>query len=75
MWKFNYNTLEWTFIGGVIATSDKGSSSWPSARYLGAQWIDNDGTLWLFGGWGVLPDGSQCTCDLFSVNLTSFQGG
>lgn len=59
LWKFNPETLEWTWIGGSpIAEQDpiygtKGESSpsnFPGARETSATWTDNSGNFWLFGG-------------------------
>jgi hypothetical protein len=60
MWKFNYRTLEWTFLGGTYSILEE-TVSWPSSRFGGATWIDTSNVLWLFGGWGVLPGGASGT--------------
>lgn len=61
LWKFDPATLEWTWISGSN-TSDqlgrygtKGSPdilSIPGARSGASPWVDPQGNLWLFGGWG-----------------------
>jgi hypothetical protein len=35
-------------------------SNIPGARYGGTSWRDNDGKLWIFGGYGF-AEGSKCT--------------
>jgi hypothetical protein len=64
MWKFNYVTLEWTFLGGTTLSSQISTETWPSARFHGGMWIDSAGALWMFGGWGVQSDGSECTAHI-----------
>jgi hypothetical protein len=60
LWRFNSETLEWTWMKGSQEESDPGSfgemgvpaeSNAPPARGFGvANWTDNDGNLWLYGG-------------------------
>jgi len=63
LWMFNPSTLEWTWVGGesrivgfgtceTLGTPD--STSTPGMREFSASWIDNNGDLWLFGGWGMV---------------------
>ena len=59
MWMFNYVTLNWTLLGGDTNGGQSSTTNWPSARYIGCNWIDDDGSLWMFGGWGVNA-GTEC---------------
>jgi hypothetical protein len=61
LWKYSTSTGEWTWIGGPSTAQDKGvygtkgtpsSTNVPSSRYAAVTWQDNNGNLWLFGGWG-----------------------
>jgi N-acetylneuraminic acid mutarotase len=61
LWKFDPVTLEWTWVSGSN-TADQlgrygtkgspGAANIPGARDGAAPWIDPQGDLWLFGGWG-----------------------
>jgi hypothetical protein len=61
LWKFDPVTLEWTWLSGSN-TADQlgrygtkgspGAANIPGARDGAAPWIDPQGDLWLFGGWG-----------------------
>jgi len=61
LWNFVPTTLLWTWISGsdiggragtygTLGTAD--SSNVPGARYFAVSWIDAQGKLWLFGGYG-----------------------
>jgi len=61
LWKYNVSTNEWTWIGGsnlADATAIYGSQGVPSSlntpgsRMGAASWTDNNGNLWMFGGYG-----------------------
>ena len=61
LWKFDPATLEWTWVSGSNAVSQRGvygtkgtaaSSNVPGARGGAVSWIDSQGRLWLFGGVG-----------------------
>lgn len=54
-------TVEWTWVSGDNTVDEKGwygtkgvanSRNKPGARQNGAEWIDDNGDLWLFGGYG-----------------------
>ncbi len=63
LWKYNLTTGEsvWltgsnplTSVAGVYGTKGVASTTnTPGSRYGGATWMDNNGDLWLFGGYGV----------------------
>ncbi|MCB0737945.1 MAG: T9SS type A sorting domain-containing protein [Bacteroidetes bacterium] len=55
-----YENGNWHFVGqsnshhGEVGKSD--SSNWPGYRSSAINWIDDDGNLWLFGGYGYDAD-------------------
>ncbi len=64
MWKFDVTTNQWTWVSGESANNNVDGiyrvmgipsiNNYPSARGWGANcWTDNNGDLWLFGGFGV----------------------
>ena len=62
LWKFDSATLEWTWVTGSNAHSQAGvfgtkgtaaPANTPSARFRSVSWIDGEGKLWLFGGYGI----------------------
>ncbi|NTV79808.1 MAG: hypothetical protein HGA24_00065 [Candidatus Aminicenantes bacterium] len=62
LWKFDPATLEWTWVSGsdlaiqpgVYGTKGIASpSNVPGARDGAVSWLDSQGNLWLFGGFGV----------------------
>lgn len=67
IWKFNPVTAEWTWIEGSNVVSPAGvygtkgiqsPNNNPGARSQGAQWVDNEGNLWIFGGSAIGTSGS-----------------
>jgi N-acetylneuraminic acid mutarotase len=67
LWRFDPTTLEWTWISGSELLNQPGeygtkgaaaASNVPGARYQSVSWIDRDGRLWLFGGYGFATSGS-----------------
>ena len=72
-WKYDISTGYWTWVGGDLGNSDarkqvsvggtKGvasSTNYPGSRNYAVSWTDNDGNLWMFGGWGFVgPNNSQ----------------
>lgn len=67
LWSFDLATQQWTWVSGSNTTNQLGvygtkgqadPSNVPGARYRGITWIDADGRLWLFGGWGLASVGS-----------------
>jgi len=61
LWRFNLTSMEWTWMSGNITGSQydvygtKGVpdiANYPGGREDSVSWIDTDGNLWLFGGWG-----------------------
>jgi hypothetical protein len=58
MWRYDYKNNESVPLGPAVnRTSYQGSATWPAGRYGGAGWLDNNGTMWLYGGIGYGNDG------------------
>lgn len=63
LWRYNLTTYEYVWLTGSNALGSsvgvygtKGVASTtntPGSRYGGATWVDTNGDLWLFGGYGV----------------------
>jgi hypothetical protein len=67
LWEYSPATNEWTWMSGsktINATGIYGTlgiataGNSPGARYGAVSWTDNDGNLWLFGGYGLDSNGS-----------------
>jgi hypothetical protein len=61
LWKYSVTTNEWTWMHGPSIGNQNGSygtanvassSNLPGSRYAMCTWTDNNGNLWMFGGWG-----------------------
>lgn len=65
LWKFNPANKEWTWVSGTNSVGSNGGVSGvygtlgvatagntPGGRAAAVSWIDSNGTLWLFGGYG-----------------------
>lgn len=78
MWKFNPNTLEWTWVQGSGALNvpiSAGTQGIPSPTntpgtrgYSGLTWVDGIGDLWLFGGYSPT---SYYLSDLWRFNIAT----
>ena len=66
LWKYDPTTLTWTWesgssshgrpgVYGTLGTADL--SNVPGGRYFSVSWIDLQGKLWLFGGYGIDSEG------------------
>jgi gliding motility-associated-like protein len=60
LWKYDVATNEWIWMKGSNVTNNPGSygtqgvpamSNNPSARGRSSNWVDNNGDLWLYGGY------------------------
>jgi alpha-tubulin suppressor-like RCC1 family protein len=81
LWKYSPSSGNWTWMGGSNLADDAGSfstqgdsstSNMPSSRYLAANWVDNEGNFWLFGGYGYDSEGSEMELnDLWKYNPSS----
>jgi N-acetylneuraminic acid mutarotase len=83
LWKFNPSTDEWTWMGGSNTVGSNGgqpgvygtlgtpaATNVPSSRINAVGWTDNNGNLWLFGGWEY--DGSPRN-DLWEFNPSNME--
>lgn len=61
LWKYNVNNNEWTWVKGSTAGNQNGifgtlgianNNNNPGTRSYSNGWTDNEGNLWLFGGFG-----------------------
>jgi len=66
LWKYTIVTNEWMWVNGDNSIDQSGiygikgisnPANKPGARIAGAQWADNDGNLWLMGGYGFASPG------------------
>lgn len=82
LWKFDFNTNEWTWMSGgttinlpasYVQVGVPNSNNVPGSRHGGCMWEDSNGNLWLFGGYGRAPNGNT---GIFSplIKITFFQG-
>ncbi|MCE3226911.1 MAG: hypothetical protein K0S32_1462 [Bacteroidetes bacterium] len=79
MWKYNPTTNEWTWVKGSTNVDMNGvysgfipSNNMPGGRYNSVTWKDNNGNLWLFGGFGYGAFGSSGRLnDLWRYNPTT----
>jgi N-acetylneuraminic acid mutarotase len=68
LWEYDPATPEWTWVSGSNVVNQAGiygtkgmaaPGNVPGAREMPVSWIDSDGKLWLFGGYGYY---SEVTC-------------
>jgi len=66
LWNYNTITNEWTWVSGPTSLEQPAHygeigvphpDNNPGARYGGCMWEDDDGSLWIFGGYGRSPNG------------------
>lgn len=67
LWRFNPNTLEWTWMGGSSLRDQNGTygtkgsaapANHPGARSGATSWTDATGRIWIFGGYGFPETGA-----------------
>lgn len=82
LWKYDPTSGKWTWMKGASSYNQQGiygtlgtadSANTPGARDAAVSWIDDSGTLWLFGGWGYDSTGSYATAlnDLWKYDPVS----
>lgn len=80
LWKFDPLTGNWTWVNGSNAAGVKAvygtkgvaaPTNRPGSRYGGLTWIDQDGNLWLFGGYGNDGSSTGILNDLWKYNITT----
>jgi hypothetical protein len=72
LWMYSPASGEWTWKSGSSALNAvsvfgtqgvAAAANVPAARNSAATWIDGNGNLWLFGGYGCIPGGSSSACE------------
>lgn len=83
LWRFNPETLEWTWMKGSQEGNDPGSygemgvpaeSNTPPSRGFGsANWTDLDGNLWMYGGYSnySATSGAHYHADMWKYDVES----
>lgn len=70
LWEFNTSTKQWTWVSGSNTVTSPGTygtigtpatANTPGGRISAVRWVDSNGDLWLFGGYGYdgSPSGNQ----------------
>jgi N-acetylneuraminic acid mutarotase len=68
LWEFNPSTNEWAWMAGSSTGSQSGvygtlgipsAENVPGSREDASGWTDNEGNLWLFGGYGADASGTN----------------
>ena len=79
LWKFNGRN--WTWVSGDNVMDRSGvygtrgiaaDTNKPGARYGSISWIDNEGNLWLFGGFGRVSKSTSLLNDLWKFDGTKW---
>jgi N-acetylneuraminic acid mutarotase len=82
LWKYNPQTNQWTWVHGetqkdqlaVYGTRNIAhASNTPGARYGSQSWVDAEGNLWLFGGWGYNDEWPGSLNDLWKFDTQILQ--
>ncbi|MBP9742062.1 MAG: hypothetical protein KBD37_01750 [Burkholderiales bacterium] len=82
LWRYNYNTNEWTWISGASTMSQSGiygtkgvpgENNVPGARREAVGWIDSSNNLWLFGGLSSSYNTTSMFGDLWRYNIATNQ--
>jgi len=80
LWKYSPSTNEWVWIKGNLEVNEAGNygtinvpdaANIPSARRGSISWMDDDGDLYLFGGYGIANDGTGLLNDLWKYETSS----
>jgi len=89
LWEFNVASNAWAWMGGSKTANQPGvygtlgvagAGDLPGGREMAANWIDSNGNLWLFGGFGLDANGGYGYLnDLWEydpvANQWTWQGG
>lgn len=83
LWKYTVSTNEWTWMNGPNTANNFGiygtqgvasSSNSPGGRTYSHGWADNNGNIWIFGGYGYSSNaGPTLLNDLWKYNIASNQ--
>jgi hypothetical protein len=77
LWKYNPSTNTWTWVKGNSTINQEAvygaqgvakATNKPGAIYAGVSWTDNNGNLWLFGGFGYTANGLGLLNDLWKYD-------
>ncbi|MBN1627579.1 MAG: hypothetical protein JW944_13730 [Deltaproteobacteria bacterium] len=52
LWVFDPDNNQWTWVAGDDTVNQPSTSYYPGSRDSAVSWMDSDGNMWLFGGWG-----------------------
>jgi len=86
LWKYDITTNQWVWLNGVNqpdvygtygTMGVPGAANTPGARTGASTWMDSNGDLWLFGGWGYassnFPNGLGLCNDLWKYTVSTNQ--
>jgi N-acetylneuraminic acid mutarotase len=85
LWEFNPSTLQWTWMAGSMGRNTLGvygakgvpsAANEPGGRHESVQWIDSNGSFWLFGGVGfdsVTPSEDGALNDLWEFSPSTLE--
>ena len=84
LWNYDIGTNQWTWVSGDSYVDnflfgiyeEKGVSSnnnKPGSRQLISSWTDQNGNLWMFGGFGACTNNWNALNDLWKYNIASKQ--
>lgn len=74
LWRYSPALNTWTWVSGSNGLDEEGSygrrgepsqSNFPGGRFLSAAWTDDNGNLWLFGGFGYADNDNGPLNDLW----------
>src|SRR5690349_11380788 len=77
LWKFNPSNNQWTWVKGDNSIEQYArygtqgtahANNKPGANYASISWTDNNGNLWLFGGFGYTDGDFGFLNDLWKFN-------
>ncbi|MBK7291537.1 MAG: hypothetical protein IPI78_15615 [Chitinophagaceae bacterium] len=77
LWKYTISTNTWTWVKGDSSIDNSGIynqtpiQNKPGGRSGEANWKDNNGTIWLFGGVGFSDSGNGQLNDLWKYDITT----
>ena len=78
LWKFSVSGTYWTWVSGsssVDRTGSYGTSTGttgvPGSRNRAVSWLDGNGNLWLFGGWGYNSSTTGYLNDLWKFSVSN----
>ncbi len=84
LWEFKTSTSQWAWMGGYLTSSTPGFSgtegtlavaNLPGGLYGATGVTDSTGNFWLFGGFGLPPDGIILSNALWEYNTSTSEWG